>query len=793
MCDFTGLSQSCWRSSLDRTFSLDSSIYESLSGKDFSSLPLFAPGPSNHLSGVGLNYAFCFQLVGVLFGASVISGANSAVACLDSGNRSCVARPDSLKLDAPRGVGRLSRTPSKITWYGTHGGVPQFHDATYQYGVYHRLHNAFAGKTDIIILVPGYYMGYGSFRKVLRFHQKMTPAAGLVLVDWQLYYDSDGLYVDFGKFLSDIPDAKRLHCIGHSAGAHACSTVCKQWTYITKYRKCTRIIGLEPTAVTGGLDQTDAEYVAVLKTGGSWITGGYTASEDIMVEDKGGRSCGIHGGWSGRVCAESVWGQTVCEEFSWGDTWSKSGCFHRMIVPKFLKTLDVRTGLPVFHVLEPGFKVGPVRSSWNGYVMSRDYRYTSYFNHIPIKYMTEMTYAPIYKRDFVSSLMIIVVGSANSGMFIGGYSEQTLRYGRYDVLTAVAYTDLAEEVLWIRHWNPHAQIYLVHVIIPHGYYQDSTTPPTKSSRKVMTGGYVHTMHCNPTPDPSGRHAHYCMRTKERFPLMHYRRMLNPNDGPLVNVPPEKGCLADRQNSVGMLRLQLPDAEVKVGEKLRVDLNRSPFWLTSIQLTDDAGTHSLVSFWDLCQTSAECVYTVDRIKKEFNVTFFTDGVFELDFFLEFEVIKLKVTVTPLERAPALPEYTVAPLTADQLFLNSTFPESTLNLSYPTWSPDALWNDTGSTSSLNSSETYQETVKTVFLNVSDPVPVLERLQGRPADLAVGGSVLPGVSMGAIFLTAVVFALLVMVLVLLYVPRRRVRASVVLQDPSPLLRVSEENSTP
>ena len=398
----------------------------------------------------------------------MISGTKSAVTCLGSGNQSCVMKPDSHKLGDPKSVGRVNRIPSRITWYGSHGGVPIFHDATYQYGIYHRLHSALAGKTDIIVLVPGYYMGYHSFRKVLRFHQKMTPAVAVLLVDWELYYDYDGLYVDFGKFLVDIPKSKRLHCIGHSAGAHACSTICRQWRYISKDRRCTRIIGLEPTSVKGGLEKDDAEYVAVLKTEGSWITGGYTASEDIMLDDRGGRSCGIHGGWSGRVCAESIWGQTVCEEFSWRDTWSKSGCFHRLIVPKFLKTLDVRTGLPMFHLLNEGYKVGPVRSTWNGYTMSRDYRYSSFFNHISIKYMTEITYSPVIKKDFVTPIMIIVVASSGSQMFIGGNNAQTLRYGSYDVLTAVGFTELAEEVMWNRHWNPAADNFLADVIKPRG-------------------------------------------------------------------------------------------------------------------------------------------------------------------------------------------------------------------------------------------------------------------------------------------------------------------------------------
>ncbi|QGQ62497.1 ORF19 [Fowl aviadenovirus E] len=720
-----------------------------------------------------------FQLVGVLFGASVLSCAKSAVACPDSGNRSCVARPDSLKLDAPRGVGRLSRPPSKITWYGAHGGVPKFHDATYQYGVYHRLHSALAGKTDIIVLIPGYYMGYQSFRKVLRFHQKMTPAVALLLVDWNLYYDYDGLYVDFGKFLSDIPHSKRLHCIGHSAGAHACSTICRQWTYISGDRRCTRIVGLEPTFVTGGLDKNDADYVAVLKTEGSWITGGYTASEDIMLEDKGGRGCGIHGGWSGRVCAESVWGQTVCEEFSWRDTWSKSGCFHRLIVPKFLKTLDVRTGLPMFHLLNEGFKVGPVRSTWNGYTMSRDYRYASYFNHISISYMTEITYSPVLKQDFVTPIMIIVVASSGSRMFIGGYSEQTLRYGRYDVLTAVGYTELAEEVLWIRHWNPSASIYLVYVITPQGFYQDSSSAPSIKDRKVMTGGCVRTMHCNPTRDPFGRPAHYCMVTKERFPLMSYRTMLNPNGGSQVSVPPQSGCLADRDASIAMIPIQLADVEVKVGHKLKVDLSKSPFWLTSIQLTDSSGTHKLYSFWDVCQTAAQCVFQLDRMKKEFTVTFFNADVFELEFFLEFEVIKLKVTVSPLE--PVSVEFPPEPTAS----LNSTSTDSastvsTWNFSAATPSSSDFWS-TSETAS-------EEEVVTVQLNETEPVQAVA-LRAIDEGSRVAAS---GASTGTLFLTVVGLVFLAMVAVLVSTAIRRKKVAMGLRDPSLRLLSSEESST-
>lgn len=713
------------------------------------------------MGGCWSKFYVLFQLFGALFGASAFSGVKSE-GCHDLSNRSCVMKPPVGKLDQPQSAGRVNRLPWKITWYGSHGGIPKFHDANYGYDVYHTIHNAFARKTDIILLVPGWYLGYESFRKVLRFHQKMTPAAGVVLVDYQLYYDTDGLYVDFRKFLVDIPDAKNLHCIGHSAGAHACSTICRQWSELAKGRRCSRIVGLEPTFVHGGLDKLDADYVVVLKTQYSWITGGYTASEELMIEDKGGRSCGIHGGWSGRVCGESVWGLTVCEEFYWGHTWSRGGCFHRMIVPKFLKTLDVKTGLPVFHVIKEGSKVGPVRSTWNGYALSRDYRYNSFFNHFSISYMTEMAYSPVLKRDFVSSIMIIVVASRDSVVYMGGYSVQTLRYGNYDVTTEIASPELAEGSLWIHHLNPHAYIYLVHVITPQGFYQETEEAPSTADRQLMTGGFVRTMHCSRTADPHGRPSHYCLYTKERFPIMQYRTMLNANGGKYLNVPPSSGCLADRNSTAGMIVSQLSDRQVTVGRKLRIDLSGSPFWLMSVQVTDSVGTHKLASYWDTCQTSSQCVFQLDRMKKEFNVTFMVDDVYELEFFLQFEVIKLKVTVLPLE--PVVKK--VSGLDLTNITTDSPLDSTFSNLSLPTQTSIASWTETSHLSEEN--VTLQESVITVMLNGSESSPRWEWLQDPVQSSSEEDS--KNVATEAVFLVAVGFAFVAMLVVLLRTRRRK-----------------------
>lgn len=729
---------------------------------------IFGSGRDNHMGGYRSKFCVLFQLFGVLLGASAFSGTKSE-GCHDLVNRSCVARPPATKLEAPKSAGNPNRLPSRITWYGSHGGVPKFHDARYEYGVYHKMHNAFAGKSDIVLLIPGWYLGYDSFRKVLRFHQKMTPAVGVVLVDYRLYYDTDGLHADFRKFLADIPDTKKLHCIGHSAGAHACSTICRQYSQLSKGHRCIRIVGLEPTFVSGGLDKSDADYVVVLKTHYSWITGGYTASEDLMVEDKGGRSCGIHGGWSGRVCGESVWGATVCEEFSWGNTWSLSGCYHRMIVPKFLKTLDVKTGLPVFHVLQEGSRVGPVRSTWNGYTLSRDYRYDSYFNHHSIKYMTEMAYSPILKKDFVSSIMIIVVASHDSRVYMGGYSVQTLRYGKYDVTTEIAYTELAEGSLWIHHLNPNAHIYLVHVITPQGFYQVSDSVAPLADRQIMTGGSVRTMYCTRTPDPLGRPSHYCMYTKEHFPIMQYRTMLNANGGDHVNVPPTAGCLVDKNTTAGMIISQLSDMHVTVGRKLQIDLSRSPFWLMSVDLTDRVGTHRLVSYWDTCVTSSQCVFHLNRMKKEFNVTFFAEDVYDLEFFLQFEVIKLKVTVSsPVNRV--VEKVTIAEPIANYTSANAT---SVWESSDPTPTSEYGWNETA---------TNGDTI-VISLNASEPIPRLEALQAPVQISSEEGS--KGVSTEALFLTGVGLAFVAMMVVLIRTRSRKPKGT-------PPLLSSEESFT-
>lgn len=301
----------------------------------------------------------------------------------------------------------------------------------------------------------------------------------------------------------------------------------------------------------------------------------------------------------------------------------------------------------------------------------------------------------------------------------------------------------------------------------------------------MTGGSVRTMHCNPTRDPFGRPAHYCMVTKERFPLMSYRTMLNPNGGSQVSVPPQSGCLADRDASIAMIPLQLADVEVKVGHKLKVDLSKYPFWLTSIQLTDSSGTHKLYSFWDVCQTAAQCVFQLDRMKKEFTVTFFNADVFELEFFLEFEVIKLKVTVSPLE--PVSVEFPPEPTAS----LNSTSTDSastvsTWNFSAATPSSSDFWS-TSETAPVFANRSEEEVV-TVQLNETEPVQAVA-LRAIDDGSRVAAS---GVSTGTLFLTVVGLVFLAMVAVLVSTAIGRKKVAMGLRDPSLRLLSSEESST-
>ena len=158
-----------------------------------------------------------------------------------------------------------------------------------------------------------------------------------------------------------------------------------------------------------------------------------------------------------------------------------------------------------------------------------------------------------------------------------------------------------------------------------------------------------------------------------------------------------------------------------------------------------------------------------MKKEFNVTFFAEDVYDLEFFLQFEVIKLKVTVSsPVNRV--VEKVTIAEPIANYTSANAT---SVWESSDPTPTSEYGWNETA---------TNGDTI-VISLNASEPIPRLEALQAPVQIPSEEGS--KGVSTEALFLTGVGLAFVAMMVVLIRTRSRKPKGT-------PPLLSSEESFT-
>ncbi|NP_597826.1 triacylglycerol lipase [Fowl aviadenovirus D] len=158
-----------------------------------------------------------------------------------------------------------------------------------------------------------------------------------------------------------------------------------------------------------------------------------------------------------------------------------------------------------------------------------------------------------------------------------------------------------------------------------------------------------------------------------------------------------------------------------------------------------------------------------MKKEFNVTFFAEDVYDLEFFLQFEVIKLKVTVSsPVNRV--VEKVTTAEPIANYTSVNAT---SVWESSDPTPTSEYGWNETA---------TNADAIM-ITLNASEPFPRMEALQAPVQIPSEEGST--GVSTEALFLIVVGLAFVAMMVTLLRTRSRKPKGT-------PPLLISEESFT-
>lgn len=638
-----------------------------------------------------------------------------------------VIGPKSITKQAP-GPFDTSRDAANadLWWYGSHGLFQpfKFHKMPCKPGVYRRMwdHGILrqGRESNIIFLVHGWHGVQSSFKMffpMLRFHQKLTPSAAVILVDWGVqgsdqlvlaHAATSSVQLNITDFLVDIdPKKSKVHCIGHSLGGHACAAICRSY-YNLHQTKCQRIVALDPASIPfkhnspwqelidRRVSKHDADYVAVFLTNRNLMgLHDFVGDEYIMTNGHGYNSynCPSIGKWWGRVCAQNYAGLEVCEKMDVGTMMNsaiiphtKDSCSHMMALPEFMKSLDVRTGFSLlrFEGNPPkSHHKGHLPSVWNGYVVSKDYRYDTFFNSETIVYSTHLDTYGIQLKPAYSVTALISRGC--QPQLDKAYHEQVINYGsKYQIISGLMPYNAHDgstpfmEKIWFS-YEP-CTLHAVRRMTQQGFVKNMTYGVRDGI--PMPGHTIENLWCSKYNSPSSLYygLFYCKNTYQYWHTNAYRSMMSGlaknSSLPSPAVPPTHGCLFDNTNSTDLLRTYLGSRHLKTNQRINIKITETEWQFSLIRVTlwdpSDRKVHTLMTYWDSCQTSSPVNMRLDRTTQSVNIYFTKPGEYWMSFFFEWEEVKVRFNVTAL---PTPKPPTTTPTTTTTTTTTITTPSST----------------------------------------------------------------------------------------------------------------------
>lgn len=528
---------------------------------------------------------------------------------------------------------------------------------------------------NIIILVHGWHALHSSdglFRQLLRFHQKITPEAVIMYVNWEdhganrfyLWDAADAaVKLNISNLLEGInPHKSKVHCIGHSLGAHACGAVCRQYRSIHNVN-CTRIVGLDPAGPwfksdspsvpirSARLSYTDADYVAAFLTNRQFSALRERIGHEYLTTNIYGEvseACYILGKFRDRVCATGFAGNVWCEDIDLG-TMAHSGliphtqdsCSHLMALVHFMKTLDIYDPVSVFKLSTstPSDVNKFMHSAWSGYVVGKDYTYDTYtVPYIPVWYSFAVDGYDLKHYDMI---IIISLGDIEISR---GYKRFSVKNGDFFVNTVLSMNlyDNRKD-FYIAAQGP---LFLVHVRKTQSYIgnqsefkKDRFSPMTAFADRVYS--------C--TGNKVNHFTHRCVPTSESKWVPIYRPHMNITNR-FLQVPPVRGCLPFNHEMSDTITMKLQPMEVLSDRWVRVQLNFThDDELLKLSLKDKKSdiTYVLFTFWDKCSGDSPVEVEVDRRNYSVRVLFKKTGYFDLVFGFQFHVdtMALRVIQSP----------------------------------------------------------------------------------------------------------------------------------------------------
>lgn len=598
-----------------------------------------------------------------------------------------------------------------------------------------------ADTRDIIILIPdmvdvafedrlgafgsAYEHTIAGFKSLLRMHQRMTPNALVMLLDWKDQYEKMPIEIRY-NYRDPIAIAMRfdvrhllwkmkgfrLHCVGHSNGAHACASVCRQYSRFSG-EKCSRIVGLDPASYgfnptlyfTKGrehmmLSRHDADYVVVIASSEGSFYGPWGPMGDeylrVNLDGKSHDGCSGLGGWWGRICCQSYTGREWCEDLHihWREPdgavhMSNAMCSHFTVFATFMRALDVRAPYSLLKIEGGEFLV----SGWSAYVLGKDYTHREH-------YKKSVPDVWVMKGDYytLESYNLLRIESRHYLAYLDNSDPYYSRKVNSDTYVRWYFTRLSDDkdiVLYSKGSIVSVKLYIGRSTVYAGGIQvvPMTTHIVREPFCDATFVYVFT----------GTKHYVCKFYSLRPVVPHYRSMLNVTVIPALQVPPVSGCLRNEFRSNVYDDIPLHISEILQGEWIDLSHFSKKPDLQAVDVVEYVWgkTWRLVTFWDVCNHSGGGILVeVDAEKHIFRMRFDIPGDYEVRFYYEQERARGRVRVHMVSTTtkPSTPVTTRVTLTSAVSTVTSTTTSGSRHIVLTT--EDTVISETSATSSNSS---------------------------------------------------------------------------------------------
>ncbi|AEI00198.1 ORF759 protein [Gallid alphaherpesvirus 3] len=457
--------------------------------------------------------------------------------------------------------------------------------------------------------------------------------------------------VNISQFLTAVPPHSQVRCMGHSLGMYTCGSICRQYNSVGTTR-CKSILSIDPygasspeshvsSADSSNTIRFDADYVAIFATS-KWHlnTSDSNADEYIIVDGLNANAvCVDPYEWSVLLCVSNRQRNAVCERFgannvtTTGDPAEDGSetCMRILPILSVLQSLDKNSAYPLLRMDPPGASaaVPSLPSTWNIYVMGKDYRYSTYGKNESLWYSSAVHMGG--PGFFPASVFTVFLPSGIPAVVSNVVQHSSISYGDVAVHSAFL-TDRS--------------LYYPRVMV-------QTSGPILSAYSWRARLHNDSLYLLPLPEQEimqykcavAQGSYACSPTGPILTTVMWRSLLFA--GRSSPVPPNGSCLTYIPANT-IIRSRSP---IEIGPRSIItasfQLSRQLMAMT-LENHFTSTNRTLLTFHDVCHDTAmesDIYFEYNWLGASMNITILNPGLYTFRWFFPFEVFVMPVVVTP----------------------------------------------------------------------------------------------------------------------------------------------------